>query len=70
MLEVFLWAAAIVVASLDLRRRRREHPSSETVRGEWFVPMEPVAARAGWRRNGGGGLGADDLKGDEVWIDV
>jgi hypothetical protein len=32
--------------------------------------MAPAADRSAWRRSGQGGLGAEDLKGDEVWIDV
>ena len=66
-----LWLAAIVVAAVDLRRRRAEHPPSETVHPEWFAPTAPASSRAGWRRGGAsGGLGSDDLKGDEVWVDV
>ena len=49
-----LWLAAIAVAAVDLRRRRAEHPPTETVRPEWFAPMSPAAARAGWRRGGPG----------------
>jgi GT2 family glycosyltransferase len=69
LVEVLLWVAAIVVAAIDLRRRRTEHPPSETVRPEWFTPMSPVVARSGWRRGGPHPLGAEDLEGDEVWID-
>ena len=69
--QIFLWLAAVVVAAVDLRRRRAEHPPSETVRPEWFAPTAPASSRAGWRRGGAsGGLGSDDLKGDEVWVDV
>jgi hypothetical protein len=32
--------------------------------------MSAAADRSSWRGSGPGGLGADDLKGDEVWIDV
>jgi hypothetical protein len=70
LVAVVLWLVAIVVAAVDLRRRRAEHPPSETVRPEWFAPMAPASRRGGWRRPDLGGLGADDLKGDEVWIDV
>jgi hypothetical protein len=68
--EVVLWAVAIAVAAIDLRRRRAQHPPTETVRPEWFTPMSPAVARGGWRRGTHGGLGAEDLEGDEVWIDV
>ena len=68
--EIALWVLAVTVASIDLRRRRSEHPPTETVRPEWFVPMAPAAERVRWRRGGQGAIGADDLKGDEVWIDV
>jgi hypothetical protein len=68
--EVLLWIGAIVVAAIDLRRRRAEHPPSETVRPEWFTPMSPAARRPGRRRGAPGSLGAEDLQGDEVWIDV
>jgi hypothetical protein len=32
--------------------------------------MAPASRRGGWRRPDLGGFGAEDLKGDEVWIDV
>jgi hypothetical protein len=32
--------------------------------------MAPASTRPGWGRGSAGGLGADDLKGDEVWVDV
>jgi GT2 family glycosyltransferase len=67
---IVLWAVAIGVAAIDLRRRRSEHPPRETVRPEWFAPMAPASRRSGWRRADRGGFGAEDLKGDEVWIDV
>jgi hypothetical protein len=70
LVEVVLWLAAIAVASIDLRRRRAEDPPTETVRPEWFVPLSAAADRSSWRRSAAGGLGAEDLKGDEVWIDV
>jgi GT2 family glycosyltransferase len=70
LVSVALWVVAIAVAAVDLRRRRSEHPPSETVRPEWFAPMAPASSRGGWRRPDLGGLGAEDLKGDEVWIDV
>ncbi len=68
--EIALWVAAIAVAAIDLRRRRAQHPPTETVRPEWFAPMSPAIARGGWRRGTHGGLGAEDLEGEEVWIDV
>jgi hypothetical protein len=69
--QIFLWLAAVGVAAVDLRRRRAEHPPTETVHPEWFAPMAPASSRPGWRRGGSaGGLGSDDLKGDEVWVDV
>jgi GT2 family glycosyltransferase len=67
---VFLWLVAIAIAAIDLRRRRAQHPPTETVRPEWFAPMASARSRPGWRRGAPGGLGADDLKGDEVWVDV
>ena len=70
LIQIVLWIACISVAGIDLRRRRAEHPPSETVHPEWFAPMAPASSRAGWRRSLPGGLGAEDLKGDEVWIDV
>ncbi len=69
-LEILLWGVALAVAAIDLRRRRTEHPPTEFVRPEWFAPLAPVGARGGRRRGGSGGLGADDLQGDEMWIDV
>jgi hypothetical protein len=68
--EIFLWLAAIAVAGLDLRRRRLEHPPTETVHPEWFAPMAPAGSRPRWRPTATGALGAEDLKGDEVWVDV
>jgi GT2 family glycosyltransferase len=68
--ELLLWGAALAIAAVDLRRRRMEHPPTEFVRPEWFAPMAPVAARSGRRRGSSIGLGADDLQGDEMWIDV
>jgi hypothetical protein len=70
LIQIVLWIAAIAVAAIDLRRRRAEHPPTETVHPEWFAPMAPASSRSGWRRGAAGGLGADDLKGDEVWVDV
>jgi hypothetical protein len=70
LVQILLWLAAITVAALDLRRRRTEHPPTETVHPEWFAPMAPASTRPGWGRGSAGGLGADDLKGDEVWVDV
>jgi hypothetical protein len=70
LVQIGLWLAAIAVAAIDLRRRRAEHPPTETVHPEWFAPMAPASSRPGWRRGLSGGLGADDLKGDEVWVDV
>jgi GT2 family glycosyltransferase len=69
-LAVALWVVAIAVAAIDLRRRRSEHPPAETVRPEWFAPMAPASRRGGWHKPDLGGIGAEDLKGDEVWIDV
>jgi GT2 family glycosyltransferase len=68
--EIVLWLAALAVAALDLRRRRSEHPPTETVQAEWFVPMAPARDRGRWQPGGAGSLGADDMTGDEVWIDV
>jgi GT2 family glycosyltransferase len=65
-----LWLVAIAIAAIDLRRRRAQYPPTETVRPEWFAPMAPAGSRSGWRRGVPGALGADDLKGDEVWVDV
>jgi GT2 family glycosyltransferase len=70
LVQIVLWVAAIGIAAIDLRRRRAEHPPTETVHPEWFAPMAPASSRPGWRRGSAGGLGADDLKGDEVWVDV
>jgi hypothetical protein len=70
LVAVVLWVVAVAVAAIDLRRRRAEYPPTETVRREWFAPMAPAASRPGWRRGSAGGLGAEDLKGDEVWVDV
>jgi GT2 family glycosyltransferase len=68
--EVVLWLAAIGVAAIDLRRRRASHPPIETVRPEWFAATVPAVARSNWRRGAPAALGAEDLQGDEVWIDV
>jgi hypothetical protein len=68
--QIGLWLAAIAVAAIDLRRRRAEHPPTETVQPEWFAPLAPASSRPGWRRGSPGALGADDLAGDEVWVDV
>jgi GT2 family glycosyltransferase len=70
LIQIVLWAAAIAIAAVDLRRRRAESPPTETVRPEWFAPTSPVVTGSGWRRGSSAPLGADDLKGDEVWIDV
>jgi hypothetical protein len=70
LVQIFLWVAAIAVAAIDLRRRRAEHPPTETVHRDWFAPMAPASSRPGWRRGSSGGLGADDLKDDEMWADV
>jgi hypothetical protein len=67
--EILLWVAAIVFAAIDLRRRRNEYPPVETVRPEWFAPASPARPRTGRIRSGERGLGADDLQGEEVWID-
>ena len=63
------WSPSSLVV-LDARRRRAEHPARETVRPEWFVPLRSASAAAGRRRHLQGGLGAEDLEGEEVWIDV
>jgi hypothetical protein len=70
-----LWLVAISLVAVDVRRRRAEQPPRETVRPEWFVPLRTdQAARGGAglarRRPIQGGLGAEDLEGEEMWIDV
>ena len=69
-MEIVLWLVAVGVAAVDLRRRRSEHPPTRDrparmVRahgaGVGAGPAAPAAS---------GGLGAEDLKGEEVWIDV
>jgi GT2 family glycosyltransferase len=69
MIEIFLWVAAIFIAAMDLRRRRNEYPPVETVRPEWFAPASSIRPRTGRTRSGKRGLGADDLQGEELWID-
>jgi hypothetical protein len=69
-LEIILWLGVIAFAAIDVRRRRAEHPPVETVQAEWFAPMAPAAGRTRWQPGGTGALGADDITGDEVWIDV
>jgi hypothetical protein len=64
-----LWGAAIVYCLLDLRRRRADGAPAETVRPEWFAPLSVRGRRSG-RRRGGAPIGASDLQGDEVWVDV
>jgi hypothetical protein len=70
-----LWLVAISLVAVDVRRRRAEHPPRETVRPEWFVPLRSDqtgrgGAGQGRRRAIQGGLGAEDLEGEEMWIDV
>jgi GT2 family glycosyltransferase len=67
--EIVLWVAAIGLVAVDVRRRRSEHPPSETVQAEWFIPMAAASARGTWQPSGGA-LGPEDITGDEVWIDV
>jgi len=69
LVEVLLWAVAVAVAALDLRRRRNRSPSPEQVKPEWFSPMTPGTGSGTWRRPARG-LGAADMEGEEVWIDV
>ncbi|MGH9115812.1 MAG: hypothetical protein ACRDWW_08285, partial [Acidimicrobiales bacterium] len=68
-LEILLWLVAVGYGLLELRRRRAQQHSPEVVRPEWFAPTESGASRRRPRRDHGA-LGAEDLEGDEVWIDV
>jgi hypothetical protein len=70
MLGILLWLVAISLVVIDVRRRRIEHPPRETVRPEWFVTPRSAGAAPGRRRHLQGGLGAEDLEGEELWIDV
>ncbi|HET6917439.1 MAG TPA: glycosyltransferase [Acidimicrobiales bacterium] len=67
--EIAAWLAVGLIALLDVRRRRREDPDPEVVRPEWFTPVSPAVDRRNWRK-GSQSLGAQDMEGDEVWIDV
>lgn len=67
--EVAAWLLVIGFVVLDTRRRRREDPDPEVVRPEWFTPVSPAVDRRNWRPSSRS-LGADDMQGDEVWIDV
>jgi GT2 family glycosyltransferase len=67
---IVLWLVALALVAIDLRRRRNEHPPRETVRPEWFVPLRSAGAGPRRRRSLQGGLGAEDLEGEELWIDV
>ncbi|MGH9055741.1 MAG: hypothetical protein ACRDYY_07760, partial [Acidimicrobiales bacterium] len=67
--EILLWLVAIGYGLLELRRRRSQQPSPEVVRAEWFAPTGS-GSPGRRRRSDHGALGAEDLEGDEVWIDV
>ncbi|HVA75557.1 MAG TPA: glycosyltransferase [Acidimicrobiales bacterium] len=67
--EIAAWVAVVGFVILDARRRRRQDPDPEVVRPEWFTPVSPAVDRRNWRPSSQS-LGADDMKGDEVWIDV
>jgi GT2 family glycosyltransferase len=67
--EVAAWLALAGIAMWDLRRRRREEPDPEVVRPEWFTPVSPAVDRRNWRK-ASQALGAQDMEGEEVWIDV
>ena len=69
--EVALWGVVVSFVVLDIRKRRNEEPDPEVVRPEWFLPVSPAADRRNWRsRSSSSGLGSEDMKGDEVWVDV
>jgi hypothetical protein len=69
--EIVLWAIVLAFVALDIRKRRNEEIDPEVVRPEWFVPVSPAADRRNWRsRQSSQSLGAEDMKGDEVWVDV
>ncbi|HEX6392447.1 MAG TPA: glycosyltransferase [Acidimicrobiales bacterium] len=69
--EIALWLLALGFVTLDIRKRRNEDVDPEVVRPEWFVPVSPAADRRNWRSGpSSSSLGAEDMKGDEVWADV
>jgi GT2 family glycosyltransferase len=69
--EIVLWLVVLGFVVLDIRKRRSEEIDPEVVRPEWFVPVSPAADRRNWRsRPSSQSLGAEDMKGDEVWVDV
>jgi hypothetical protein len=69
--EIVLWLVVLGLVVLDVRKRRSEEIDPEVVRPEWFVPVSPAADRRNWRsRPSSQSLGAEDMKGDEVWVDV
>ena len=56
---------------VDIRKRRNEEIDPEVVRPEWFDPVSPAADRRNWRsKQSSQSLGADDMQGDEVWVEI
>lgn len=66
LLEVLLWALALVVMAVDLRRRYRRGAHRELVDPSWFAPSAPRAERVSDRSRSGVG----DMDSDEMWSDV
>jgi hypothetical protein len=68
--EILLWAAAVTLLCLDLRRRRRDRDDREVVDPEWFAPASRPGDYRRRRRMGGVSSDYEELDGNEAWIDV
>ncbi len=68
--EILLWAAAVTLLCIDLRRRRRDRDEREVVDAEWFAPASSPGDYRRRRRMGGASSDYEELDGNEAWIDV
>jgi GT2 family glycosyltransferase len=68
--EILLWAAAVTLLGIDLRRRRRDHDNPELVDAEWFAPARRPGEYRRRRRIGGLPGDYEEADGSEAWIDV
>jgi GT2 family glycosyltransferase len=69
-IEILLWAGALALLVLDLRRRRKDHTDPEVVEAEWFVPASGPGSHGRRRRVGLPSSDYEELDGNEAWIDV
>src|SRR5262249_51077416 len=67
---IVLWGAAIAYILIDLRRRRGGRAPAEAGRPGRVAPLTVRGRRTERRRTGPAPIGAGDLQGDEVWVDV